>query len=281
MKLITLCSCLLLVSGFSLKAQQAIKEYDIFSKISFTKKISSFQGYECADFLFNDRKCKIVKPKQAAKGNPWVWRARFWGHEPQADKALLGLGFHLVYCDVAELYGNSAAIKLWNDYYALLRKAGLAKKVVLEGMSRGGVYIYNWAAENPKKVACVYADNPVLDLKSWPGGMGKGPGSRGDWEKVKTDFNLTTEQDITAFAQSPINKVEKIVKGKYPMLHVCGDADEIVPMDENTIPFEQKVKALKGDITVIHKPGFKHHPHSLPDPAPIVDFVLKALRINK
>jgi hypothetical protein len=47
-------------------------------------------------------------------------------------------------------------------------------------------------------------------------------------------------------------------------------------MIENTIPFEQKVKALRGDITVTHKPGFAHHPHSLPDPTPIVDFVMAA-----
>jgi hypothetical protein len=26
----------------------------------------------------------------------------------------------------------------------------------------------------------------------------------------------------------------------------------------------------------MHKPGFKHHPHSLPNPTPIVEFVLKA-----
>ena len=30
-----------------------------------------------------------------------------------------------------------------------------------------------------------------------------------------------------------------------------------------------------GKITVIEKPGIGHHPHSLKDPAPIVDFVLK------
>jgi hypothetical protein len=61
------------------------------------------------------------------------------------------------------------------------------------------------------------------------------------------------------------------------MLHICGDADEEVPMIENTIPFEQKVKALGGDITVIHKPGVKHHPHSLPNPTPIVNFIIKSV----
>ena len=34
-------------------------------------------------------------------------------------------------------------------------------------------------------------------------------------------------------------------------------------------------KRAGGKIEVILKPGGKHHPHSLKDPAPIVDFLLK------
>lgn len=182
----------------------------------------------------------------------------------------------MVYCDAAELFGNDGAVNLWNDYYALVHQAGLFPKAVLEGMSRGGVYVYNWAAVNPDKVAFIYADNPVLDLKSWPGGRGKGPGSKNDWETFKRDYGINTEAAIDSFANSPINKAAYIVAGHYPMLHVCGDADETVPMEENTLLFERKIKALGGDITVIHKPNGHHHPHSLPNPTPIVDLVLKA-----
>jgi lysophospholipase L1-like esterase len=60
------------------------------------------------------------------------------------------------------------------------------------------------------------------------------------------------------------------------MLHVVGDADSLVPVSENTALFEKQVLALNGNITVIHKPGVNHHPHSLANPAPIVDFILKA-----
>ena len=148
-----------------------VSHKNIFNYIKEDKTISSFNGFECADFTFNGRTCKIVKPKKVAAGMPWIWRARFWGHEPQTDIALLERGFHLVYCDVAELFGNKEAISIWNRFYDHLQKFGLAKKVALVGMSRGGMYIYNWALENPSKVACIYADAPVLDLKSWPGGL--------------------------------------------------------------------------------------------------------------
>jgi lysophospholipase L1-like esterase len=255
--------------------------YDIFRKINFPKKYSSFHGYACADFTMNNRNCKIVKPKWTAPNHPWVWRSRIWGHEPQTDIALLERGYHIVYCDVVELFMNSEAINLWSRFYSMVRKAGLAKKAVMEGMSRGGVYCYNWAAVNPDKVACVYVDNPVLDLKSWPGGKGIGPGSKNEWEMFKKDFGYKSDGEAMSFHGSPVDKVAQIVRGKYPMLHVCGDDDEIVPMIENTIPFEAKVKALGGNITVIHKLGFKHHPHSLPNPTPIVDFIVKAVRENR
>jgi lysophospholipase L1-like esterase/dienelactone hydrolase len=250
--------------------------FDVFKGIPQEKSISSFYGYPCADFTLNGKKCKVVKPKWAATNHPWIWRARFWGHEPQADIALLERGFHVVYCDVSELFGNEEAISSWNDFYALLRKAGLGKKAVLEGMSRGGVYAFNWAAVNRDKVAAVYVDNPVLDLKTWPAGLGKVPVSPKEFEQFKADYHLTTDEEVKAFEGSPIDKVKKIVKGKYPILILCADADEAVAPEENTYLFGQKVKALKGNITVFHKPGFKHHPHSLPNPTPIVDFVLKA-----
>ena len=256
----------------TVKLNEAIS-FDIFNSIKEEKKISSFYGYEMADFVFNNRNCKVVKPRKAAIGLPWIWRARFWGHEPQTDIALLERGFHVVYCDVAELYGNKESIQLWNKFYGLMHHAGLAKKVALEGMSRGGIYIYQWALKNPSKVACIYADAPVLDMKSWPGGKGKGPGSKGDWETFKKDFGFT-EEEALSYAGNPLERAEKIAKLGFPMLHVVGDADEVVPPDENTNPFEQRIKAAGGNIQVIHKKGIGHHPHSLANPTQIVDFIL-------
>jgi pimeloyl-ACP methyl ester carboxylesterase len=261
---------------YDLIVQKKDRDFDIFNQLpGIEKQISSFYGFACADFNFTGTDCKIVKPKWSAPGHPFIWRARFWGHEPQADIALLEHGFHLVYCNAAELFGNDEAIARWNNFYALLQKAGLAKKAALEGMSRGGVYVFNWAAVNPSKVACVYVDNPVLDLKSWPGAKGRGPGSPDDWEIFKKDYGYKSEEEAKSFAGSPIDKTAQIAKGKYPILVLCADADEAVPPEENTLPFEKKIKALNGNITVFIKHGFHHHPHSLPNPAPIVDFILK------
>lgn len=253
-----------------------VKSADIAKFLPQDAKTFNFNGFQGYDFSFRERNAKVVVPKQAAPGYPWVWRARFWGHEPQTDIALLERGFHIVYCDVAEMFGNKEALSIWNDYYKFLTKAGLAKKSVMEGMSRGGVYVYRWAATYPKRVAAVYADAPVLDLKSWPGGKDRSKGSLADWETFKKDFGFKTEDEAITFRGNPIDLTDKLVKANIPMLHVVGDADDVVPVAENTIPFEQKIKAAGGSIQVIHKPGIGHHPHSLPNPQPVVDFILQA-----
>ncbi|SHJ37757.1 Lysophospholipase L1 [Arenibacter nanhaiticus] len=240
------------------------------------RETQNFYGYRQTNFEYKGIPSKVVQPKRTAVGKPWVLRARFWGHEPQTDIALLERGFHIAYCDVADLYGSSKALERWDDFYRFMTQAGLSKKVVLEGMSRGGLISYNWAEKNPKKIACVYADAPVLDVKSWPGGFGKGKGSSADWEALKKVYGLKTEKNVTDFIADPIHKVKSIAKGGYPMLHVCGAADEVVPFDENTKVFAEGIKAHGGAIEVIYKEGIGHHPHSLENATPMVDFILRA-----
>ena len=124
--------------------------------------VSKWHDFDRYDFQLGERKCILVVPETPAQGRPWVWRARFFGHEPQADIVLLENGYHIAYCDVAGLFGNAEAVLHWDTFYAhIVGKYDLARKVALEGMSRGGLIIYNWAAKNPDKVACLYGDAPV------------------------------------------------------------------------------------------------------------------------
>lgn len=236
----------------------------------------NFYGFEGYDFTFEERNAKVAVPKKTAPGHPWVWRARFWGHEPQTDIALLERGFHIAFCDVAEMFGNDKALSIWDNFYHLLTDSGLSAKAIMEGMSRGGVYIYRWAAKHPERVAAIYADAPVLDLKSWPGGKGKSAGSTQTWDTFKNVFGFENEQEALTFDGNPLDLTEQIARAGFPMLHVVGDDDEVVPVAENTEPFEKKIQNAGGAIKVIHKPGIGHHPHSLPNPQPIVDFVLMA-----
>lgn len=85
---------LLLVFGMAttiLRAQSS-PEFDIFQALPADKQLGKFCGFEMATFTFNGRQAKVVKPRQIGRMAPWIWRARFWGHEPQADSALLVRG---------------------------------------------------------------------------------------------------------------------------------------------------------------------------------------------
>ena len=236
----------------------------------------NFHGYQGYEFANDGVMCKIVKPAFEAKGRPWMIRARFWGHEPQTDIALLEHGFHIVYCDVADLYGSDQAVTRWNSFYKRMVKAGFNKKVVLEGMSRGGLIVYNWAAKNPEKVACIYADAPVMDFKSWPMGKGKSAGSVQDTKLLLKAYGFVNEEEALNWKRNPVDCASVVAKARIPILHVVGDVDRVVPVAENTAIFENSMKALNAPITVIHKPGVDHHPHSLNNPDPIVRFILKA-----
>lgn len=234
-----------------------------------------FYGFEGTEYDDGGVKYYIVKPRTAAKGNPWVWRARFWGHEPQTDRAMLERGFHVCYCEVGDLFGSEKAISRWDRFYAFARRQGLAKKACMEGMSRGGLIVYNWTVRNTDKVAAIYADAPVMDLKSWPLKC-DGYGSRNVQYMMKA-YGFTTEEDIRRWNMNPIDHARAMAKSRIPILHIVGDKDTGVPVAENTAIFEQRLKQYGGTMEVIHKPECGHHPHSLPDPTPIVEFYLKAV----
>ncbi|MDD5679155.1 MAG: GDSL-type esterase/lipase family protein [Kiritimatiellae bacterium] len=238
-------------------------------------KKSLWQGYERQDFTVDGRACLLVIPKTPAPGKPWIWRMEFFGHEPQVDIMLLGKGFHVAYMDVQNMYGAPVALDHMDKFYACLTKTrGLFKKTVLEGFSRGGLFAFNWAARNPNKVAAVYLDAPVCDFKSWPGGKGKSQGSPDDWDLCKHVYGLTEEQAL-AYKSNPVDNLAPLAKAGIPILSVCGEIDRAAPMQENTFVVQERYAKLGGSFTLIAKPFCDHHPHSLQDPAKIVNFVLR------
>jgi pimeloyl-ACP methyl ester carboxylesterase len=237
---------------------------------------SAYHGFDRYDFRVDGCDTIVVAPKQAAPGRPWIWRAEFFDHRPEADVALLAKGFHLVYITVGNTFGCPDAMAHWGVLYRQLTGIyRLSSKPALEGLSRGGLYVYNWAAANPDKLSCLYGDAPVCDFKSWPGGKGKGPGSPDDWKQLINDYHFKSEAEALAYKLNPIDNLEPLARAKVPILHVYGDADEVVPWDENTGVIKERYEKLGGSITLIVKHGCGHHPHALDDPTPIVDFVLK------
>ena len=235
-----------------------------------------WRGHERLDFVVDGRACVLVLPRSAAPGRPWIWRTEFFGHEPQADAALLRRGFHVGYIDVQDMYGAPVALDHMDAFYAEATGCrGLAPRVALEGFSRGGLFAYNWAARHPDRIACIYADAPVCDFRKWPAGRGRGPASPADWRRCLAAYGLT-EEEALAWRGNPLDNLGPLAAADVPLLHVCGEADEAVAFDENTGELERRYRALGGSIAVLRKPFGRHHPHSLRNPAPIVRFVVRA-----
>ncbi len=246
----------------------------------FPGKRSEWNGYERYDFEFKGQPAIVVRPKQALPGRPWAWRGEFFGAFPNADIALLGKGFHLAYLGVPNLFGSPEAVTQWNGFYQeLTGKYGFAKKVALIGLSRGGLYCYNWAAANPDQVACLYADAAVCDFKSWPGGklkrLGQGDGSEAEWQNLLRAYHFKSDVEAVAYDKNPIDNLKPLAAAHVPVLHVYGDADDVVPWAENTGVVAERYRQLGGSILLISKSGVGHHPHGLTDPTPIVDFIMK------
>ncbi len=246
------------------------------SAVPFPGKRSEWNGFDRYDFIVAGKPVLVVAPKQAAPARPWVWHGEFFGHKPAPDIALLGRGFHVVHLSIPDLLGCPDAVTNWNRLHAELTGTyGFAQKPALVGLSRGGLYCYNWAIANPDKVACIYADAPVCDFRSWPGAFGKGKRSERDWQLVLSWWGFESDAEARAYGGNPVDNLAPLARARVPLLHVYGDADEVVPWEENTGLVAERYRKLGGEITLIAKPGVKHHPHGLDDPTPIVEFIAR------
>lgn len=215
-----------------------------------SETVTDWKGFEKVDFAFEGTPAWYVKPKQPLPGNPWVWRAHFPGWHTEMDSILLSRGFHVAYINTNDLFGHPKAMRLWDQFYDYLTtKKGFAPRVALEGVSRGGLYVYGWAKRNPSKVSCIYAEAPVCDPKSWPGGKGKGAGSPKDWQCWLDLYGLT-EETAKDFKDIPLNGLEGMAAFKIPVLHVVSLKDKIVPAEENTFPLIETYTKLGGPATV-------------------------------
>lgn len=244
----------------------------------FPGKKTTWHGFDRYDLEAVGKQIAIIVPASPRPGRQWAWKGEFLDAFPATEIALLNQGVHIVYVNAPDQLGCPEVVRQWNDCYReLTRTHGFAKKPALIALSRAGLYCYNWAAANPDKVACIYADAAVCDFKSWPGGKGKGKGSPRDWQLVLDRYGFKSEAEALAYQGNPIDKLEPLAKAKVPLLHVYGEADDVVPWEENTGVVADRYRKLGGQITLIGKPGVGHHPHGLSDPAPVVEFILKHL----
>lgn len=233
-------------------------------------KVSVWKGYQRIDFKLGSQDCFLVAPKTPAEGKPWVWRARFPGFHSEIDIELLKRGFHIAHINTAGMLGSPTAMEHWDKFYDhMTGERGLAKRMAIEAISRGGLFAYRWTSRHPQRVTCIYADTPVCDFKSWPGGRGKGVGSAVTWKNLLKQYQMT-EQQALEFKENPIDVLAPIAKQGVPLMNIVSENDRVVPPDENTYVLQKRYEKLGGKMSVtVVKEGTEkskgHHFTLLPE----------------
>lgn len=236
--------------------------------------MSTWEGFDRKDFKLDGYECILVLPKTPYPGRPWVWRAEFFGAFDYADRALLEKGWHIAYIGISDRYGCPEAVDIMEQFYRhMTEKEGLSTKADVFGFSRGALYGVNFTVRRPEAVSTLYLDAPVLKVTSWPGGFGDAARYEKEWEECKQVYHLS-EENAVSFQGNPLDKMDQLLAGKVKIMLVAGGADTVVPYNENGKLLAEYYGAHGGQIKVIVKPECDHHPHSLEEPAPIVEYIM-------
>jgi pimeloyl-ACP methyl ester carboxylesterase len=211
-------------------------------------------------FEVKGRSAFLIRSETPAAGSPWVWYAPAFlpGYPRHEERWMIeqfrAAGIAIAGVDVGESYGSPAGREIYSALYQELTGArGLSKRACLLARSRGGLMLYNWAAEHPAAIACIAGIYPVCNLSSYPG-LSKACGA----------YGLTPEQlAATLPAHNPIERLAPLAKAGIPIFHIHGDRDGTVPLEQNSGLLAERYDKLGGNITleVVKGGGHDLSPH--------------------
>ena len=218
-------------------------------------------------FTFNGHNATVVVPENA--NGKWIWKTEFFEAFDAAERALLERGYTRVYYQISDEYGSYKAIRKMRAFYKhVVKEFSLSEKCCLFGFSRGGLYAFNFALSYPDYVEKVYLDAPVMDLKSWPIIDSKE-------QKEMFECYALNADTLLLFKENPVDKLEEYFALNIPTLLIAGAKDELVPVAENCGIMMEYCEENNLPLEVIIKPECGHHPHSLEDVTPIIEFIEK------
>lgn len=206
-------------------------------------------------FDVRGRPAFLIRPNGGATGSPtpWVWYAPVLG-SPNTGHAWmlrqwLEKGIGMAGVDVGESYGSPQGRAVFTALWeTLTTRYHMSQKACLLPQSRGGLMLYNWAVENPSRVACIAGIYTVCDLRSYPG-----------LQRACGAYSLSASELEARLAQhNPIDRLASLAKARVPILHIHGDADKVVPLEKNSGELARRYRALGGPMRLIVIPGKGH-----------------------
>jgi hypothetical protein len=207
-------------------------------------------------FTIQGQTAFLILPKSVKSGRsiPWVWYAPALPGLPGEEEKwmftrFLEKGIAIAGADVGESYGSPWGRDIYSAFYnEMVNNRSLAKKACLLARSRGGLMLYNWAAEHPQSVACIAGIYPVCNLNSYPG-----------LEKASGAYNMTAAQLAAVSTEhNPIDRLASLARAEVPVFHIHGDSDQLVPLQDNSAELAKRYLAQDGKITLKVIKGGRH-----------------------
>jgi len=232
-----------------------------------------FENYKVKEFTFAERKAVIVYPSCEPNGKI-VFKLEYLGAFPSFDKAMLEKGYYLIHIFHQTRWAPDEETHICADFVRhCAKELGASERVILEGMSCGGLQAARLAELHPELCAVMYLDAPVMNILSMVGlGESTCEANSTFFREIVATYGVS-RSTIVNFRKSPIDKMEPLIENNIPIIMLYGNADEVVLYEENGKVLEQFYKENGGTIKVISRSMGGHHPHSLDDPTVIVEFV--------
>ncbi len=220
-----------------------------------------------------ERDCRIIYPSVPSNGKLML-KPQYLTAFPYFEEAMLKRGYTLCYLSHPTRWAPDSETEVTAKFVRqVAEELNMEPKCIVIGMSCGGLQAVRLAELHPELISVLFLDAPVMNLISMAG-LGACNPSKATvfWrELVQTyGFNKST---ILNFRKSPIDNMEPLIENNIPIIMVYGDADDVVPYEENGQVLEDFYKERGGDLKVIRMEGRWHHPHSMEDPTLIIEFV--------
>ena len=229
--------------------------------------------FKSKTFVFLDRQAHIVYPSCPTNGK-LLLKTEYFTAFPYFEVAMLKKGYTLCFLSHPNRWAPDSETHITAEFVRYVAKElGFAPKCIPVGMSCGGLQALRLAQLHPELISVLYIDAPVVNILSLAGlGASTCNDTSSFWKEIQ-DAHGVNRSTIVNFRKSPIDAMDKLIENNIPIIMLYGDADTVVLYEENGKVLEDYYRENGGDLKVICKPGCGHHPHSLEDPTPIIEFV--------
>jgi dipeptidyl aminopeptidase/acylaminoacyl peptidase len=230
-------------------------------------------------FEVSGRSAFVWLPEESLRQQPQPWifyaptlpaypdEAERWMHEQ-----FLAAGIAVAGVDVGEAYGSPAASEVFDALYQrLTQQRGFARRAVLFGRSRGGLWASSWGLRRPEWAAGLIGIYPVYDFLTYPG-----------LEQAAAAYGLTPQQmQQRVLELNPVERLAELAVADIPVRLIHGDVDTVVPLEPNSgrllEAYRQQGKESLVEVIVLKDQGHSFY-RGFFESQPLVDFAIERAR---